>query len=227
MPATRHSHPILAGFDAGRVWLRSRGVPARRGARTLVELARRLLSHPPSEDDAMRAQIGTCTPGAASADEIASASAGTSGCFGSFSPLAVMLPGAPPGLPQPAPRWARPGPSLVSGEPELFRRCIAESAHLCFVAAAPDGRLRVVNPAFASRLGCAPPALCNRDIWSLLADSDAQHLRLCVLHGWLPAPAPLLLTFVGAGGRFTLRCLVDVGADGMAIVGEPLCTGVT
>ena len=133
-------------------------------------------------------------------------------------------------IPEPAPRFdrvapgprLRAGPSLVAGEPTLLQRCVAESTHLCFVAAAPDGRVRAVNVAFAVRSGYSPRALSERDIWSLLTEADATHLRRCALHGWMPAPEPLLLTFVDAAGApFTLRCLVDLDPDGLIVVGEP------
>ena len=116
----------------------------------------------------------------------------------------------------------RLGPSLMTVESGIWHRCVAESDHLCFVAVAPDGRVRAVNLAFATRLGYSPPALAERDIWSLLTDADAAHLRLCVLHGWMPTPEPLLLTFVGADGtHFTLRCLAEVDPDGLVLIGEP------
>jgi hypothetical protein len=142
---------------------------------------------------------------------------------GPFSSPSVALPETSPLLARPdVPKRVRVGPSLVSGEPGLLQRCVAESAHLCFVAAAPDGRVRAVNVALATRLGYAPRALAARDIWSLLTEADATHLRVCALHGWMPAPEPVLLTFVGAdGGHFTLRCLVEVDPDGLVVVGEP------
>jgi hypothetical protein len=122
----------------------------------------------------------------------------------------------------------RAGASLVADEPGLFRRCIADSDHVCFVAAAPDGRVRAINLALAARLGSTPPALARQDIWSLLAEADALTLQLRALHGWAPAAESLLLTFVAVGGqRFTLRCLVEIDPDGVVVVGEPAhsCAG--
>ncbi len=146
---------------------------------------------------------------------------------GSFSSPCAALPETAALLAR-ADAPARAGPSLVAGEPGLLQRCVAESAHLCFVAAAPDGRVRAVNGALATRLGYAPRALAARDVWSLLTDADATHLRLCALHGWMAAPEPALLTFVGAEGEhFTLRCLVEVDPDGLVVVGEPPRVGGT
>jgi PAS domain-containing protein len=136
---------------------------------------------------------------------------------GRFSAPAAALPD-----PTEMPTRRRPGASLVAAESGLLQRCVAESAHICFVAVAPDGRVRAVNLAIAAQLGYAPRTLAERDIWSLLTDADAAHLRRCALHGWMPAPEPLLLTFVKAdGSHFTLRCLVDIDPDGLVVVGEP------
>jgi PAS domain S-box-containing protein len=116
----------------------------------------------------------------------------------------------------------------VTREPGLLRRCVAESTHLCFVAVAPDGRVRAVNVAFVALLGYSPRALAARDIWSLLTEADATHLKLCALHGFRLTPESLLLTFVGVDGRhFTLRCLVDLDPDGLVVVGEPPQTDAT
>jgi PAS domain-containing protein len=173
----------------------------------------------------MHLEVEAHTTGAASLGQRAATGRGrrsvAPAAVGSFSSTAVALPEPVASFDHADASTRRAGASLLAGESGLFRRCIADSDHVCFVAAALDGRVRAINAALAARLGATPPALARRDIWSLLVEADAMSLQLRALHGWSPAAESLLLTFVAIGGqRFTLRCLVEVDPDGLVVIGE-------
>ena len=115
-----------------------------------------------------------------------------------------------------------------AGEPDVEPAILASLPTICsylenstavhLLSASTDGTLLFLNHAFASRLGSG---LRASRVWEILTAEDEGHLRTRIAEGRRHS-GPFLLNFVDSRmAPFTLRCRLDVHAQGFLLVGEP------
>lgn len=102
----------------------------------------------------------------------------------------------------------------------LLSRFVAASRTLEYIELGADGTVLRVNAAFASHIGAGEASVRGESIARFTTAADAERLAGWMETGAAPADATLLNFVQISNVPYTLRCLVERTAAGLAILGE-------